>query len=341
MVAAREYFEYVQAAFLEAAARAQDGRRVEFRLGPANVAFRFANSALLSTIMPPFAHLPPSDPASQRWLSVDLWDGESSGIVLKPPPMKELHGGRVYLGEGRHSVLYDYHAQILCLYDAEDRHAIFWTPRADTFPYFESVSPLRVIFDWFFTDSSLQMMHAGSVGTEKGALLLVGKGGSGKSTTCSLAFRSELSFLGDDFCLVDSAKPRVYSLYASSKLCPDVVDRFPELKPAQNYSPRHPEEKATFLLAEKFSSKIPASLPLKAVVVPRLRDSEESSFRPAKPMEALTALAPSTVFILSRNGDHGFKKSAELLRRVPSYTLELGRNFSGVTACLVGLLDQL
>ncbi|HKX13185.1 MAG TPA: hypothetical protein VJP40_08535 [bacterium] len=341
MVSVEGYFRYVQEKFLEAAVGGGEERRFDFQLGPAKVAFRFANPALIPSILPAFAHLPPADGASELGLSIDLWDSQTSGLLLKPPPWNEVRGGRVYFCESPHSVLFDYSAQVLCLYDAQRRHGIFWTPGIESLPYFEVASPLRVIFDWFFSESSLQMMHAGAVGNGDAALLLVGKGGSGKSTTCSLAFQSGLDFLGDDFCLVDTEKPRVYSLYASSKLCSDVVERFPELKAMQRHSPRSPEEKATFFFGDKFAGKIPPSLPLKAVTVPRIRATEESSFRRATALETLTALAPSTVLLLSGSGDQGFKKSAGLLRRIPSYALELGRDFKGVASTLRTLLEQL
>src|SRR5688572_25017525 len=111
MVSVEAYFRYVQEKFLEAAAGGGEERRFEFQLGPAKLAFRFANPALIPSILPAFAHLPPAAAASEPELSVDLWDSETSGLLLKPPPWNEVRGGRVYFCESPYSVLFDYSAQ--------------------------------------------------------------------------------------------------------------------------------------------------------------------------------------------------------------------------------------
>ena len=49
----------------------------------------------------------------------------------------------------------------------------------------------------------LVLLHAAAVGDADGVVLLVGNGGSGKSTTSVVCSQAGLGFLADDFCLLE------------------------------------------------------------------------------------------------------------------------------------------
>ena len=77
------------------------------------------------------------------------------------------------------------------------------------------------------------MVHAAAVGDESGGVLLVGRGGSGKSTTALSCLGTQVGYLADDYCLVEMVEgPRVHSLYTSGKANRGSIARLPRLRAA-------------------------------------------------------------------------------------------------------------
>ena len=65
-----------------------------------------------------------------------------------------------------------------------------------------------------------QVVHAASVGTKDGAVLIVGKGGSGKSTSALACLNAGMYYLGDDYTLISNdSNPQVLQplLFRKSK----------------------------------------------------------------------------------------------------------------------------
>jgi hypothetical protein len=111
-----------------------------------------------------------------------------------------------------------------------DHRALTWLDDAAHEPAHVRYRPLAEIFAAWLPLRGALLLHAAAVGDADGALLLVGDGGSGKSTTALLASQAGLGFLADDFCLVEpGSPPRVHSIYRSAKLRRDSVGRAPEL----------------------------------------------------------------------------------------------------------------
>ena len=74
-------------------------------------------------------------------------------------------------------------------------------------------------------------MHAGAIGTDGGAVLVVGRGGRGKSTTTLAGLGAGLKYVGDDYVAVETKdRPLVHSIYNAGKLEPHHLERFPVLR---------------------------------------------------------------------------------------------------------------
>jgi hypothetical protein len=97
-------------------------------------------------------------------------------------------------------------------------------------------------------------------------------------------------------------------------------------------------EKAMMFLNMGYRNQIEAGMPLKAILIPKIRPHTETEIRRAGPAEALAALAPSTLFQLPGSAQSAMQKMSELVKRVPCYVLELGMNVSGVPKVLKALL---
>lgn len=201
---------------------------------------------------------------------------------------------------------------------------------------------MRVIFHLWLRTRSVQFVHAAAVGREDGGLLLVGKGGSGKSTTSLACLDSGLKFLGDDYCLVRSGEvPIVHSLYSSGKKNADDIERLDFLKPYISNTERLADEKAVYYIHQHFPERVINSFPLKAILVPKITENDHPRLTTVATTTGLMALAPSTIFQLPGSGAEDLARMADIVRNVPCYGLELAGNVKGTPQLLERLLDKL
>ena len=122
-------------------------------------------------------------------------------------------------------------------------------------------APLRAILHWWLGSHGVLQVHGGAVGTAEGGALVVGRGGSGKSTTALSSLAAGLRYAGDDFVAITTRpEPWVHSLYCSGKLDPGHLERFARL-PGEVANPvRGEDEKAIVYVGRAFpGSPIAAS----------------------------------------------------------------------------------
>src|SRR5690606_7936890 len=150
---------------------------------------------------------------------------------------------------------------------------------------------------WWSGPQRLHVLHSGCVGTDDGAVLLAGRGGSGKSTTALLCLEAGLRYVSDDYCLLEPGSPPVaHCLYNSGKLHRDHIGRFPALR-ARAVDPNPDKfEKPVIFVHQHYPDQVAGRLPLRAVVLPQVTAQEETRWERISPGEALRGLAPSTIF---------------------------------------------
>jgi len=335
------YFQELHRQFTRALARDKTAERRFYKIGPYKACFHFANSELAANLAPPFVHLE-SKASPEPDFTVVFADSRLSGIPLDPPRWSEIHGSRLSLHGDGVFIQFDFGTETLHAFRLRDKLGIFWVKDAAQVFFSEKVCPIRSIFHWVSQGSSLQMIHGGAVGDENGGVILVGRGGSGKSTSCTTSLLSDLFFLGDDYCLVDTGpSPRVYSLYASTKVNPDMLGRFPHLAAGRVVDSGPEAEKPSFLIPGAFHGRLKAELKLKAILMPRVTGKKETRIVPSTAMKGLHALAPSTLFQSTGLGESSFKKMADLSRRLPCFILEAGTDLEGIPRAVLGLLRTL
>ena len=217
----------------------------------------------------------------------------------------------------------------------------FWMPDANGLPYWDYTAPFRHLLSWWLDAQGLRQVHGGAVGTEDGGVLVVGPGGSGKSTTALSSLLDErLRYAGDDYVAVGSgAEPAVYSLYCSGKVHPEDLHRLPHLEPAVADGAR-PDEKSVFYVEQAFSGRSIAGFPLRAIVVPRVTDRRAARALPGTRAEALAALAPSTIFQLHPPARDALAWMAGLVRQVPTFVLELGADVETIPTELLRIIER-
>jgi len=224
------------------------------------------------------------------------------------------------------------------MFDRATRTAIWWAPSVAAVPWYDRAAPLRTLLHWTVTVAGRHLLHAGAVAGAKGAALLVGKGGSGKSTTAVLCLEAGFDYLGDDYVLltVDPA-PTVHSVYGTAKVTRYTVRRLPSLEVAIVARGRTFEKSVVDIGAYR-PQRLRRSAPVSAVVVPTVAPGVRTRLRPIAAAAALRALAPSTVLQLPHEGGQALSAMAELVRDLPAYALDLGDDDADVPALLHPLL---
>ena len=80
--------------------------------------------------------------------------------------------------------------------------AIYWVNDSDLIPHFECGAPLIPILHLWMSYMGSQLLHAAAVGLPNKGVLIVGKGGSGKSNTALSCLNSKLYYAADDYCIL-------------------------------------------------------------------------------------------------------------------------------------------
>jgi hypothetical protein len=334
---------HFEAAFFEAQVAAPV-EEYSFRMGGHHVRLRFAGPGVVPSVVPAFAHLTAAS-AGEPELVVDIWDSASAGT---PPPARpevdpeSAIGAFYYFEDPPARGVFQPGIQALSLVDLGTDRAWYWVADPAALPYWERAAPIRQILHWWMATRGHQQVHSGAVGTPDGGVLLVGKGGSGKSTCALVSLVSELRYAGDDYTMVSvEPLPWVHSMFSSGKVDPENLWRVPHLEPALSNAEYLATEKAVVFVDQHFSDRPIDGFPLRAIVLPTITGGPHTRAIPTSPAAALAALAPSTVFQLHTAGGEALRYMARLVREVPAYVLELGVEVSEIPGVILALLDDL
>jgi hypothetical protein len=326
-----------------------------FQIAGASLRFRFANAGLRQVLTRALAHLAAPDDGAPD-LDVTFWDSESAGgppfLLLRAylsavacewweflnarGELKEFHGP---------PLLGAYHpgTEVLSLLNLDENRALYFKRNPRSMPYYEAGSPMRTMLHWWFRARGRQFVHAAAVGVASGGVLLAGKGGSGKSTSALSCLGSGLLYASDDYCMVGlEPRPEVFSLYNTCKLVGDAdLARFPGLADRVWNRQRTGEDKATIFLHEQWPELVTTGFPLKAILVPRVTGLRDTRLAPCRGMDALVAVAPSTMAQLPSSDGQDLARLKRLVQSLPAYTLEVGTDLKQIPATILELLARL
>ncbi|HJX31877.1 MAG TPA: serine kinase [Thermodesulfobacteriota bacterium] len=346
------YFNEAFRVFLDAE---QDTSAVDrfYTIANHTVRLRFVGQTLVDSLSPALEHLV-AERVPEQSLTVCLWDGASTKKQIPSFPWDEnvtMAKNIQSPNEGTNPVIYFYDERIrgayqvgtdtLSMLDTKLNTAIFWVPDVFKISYYERSSPLRALFQWWANNHRLQLLHSGAIGIDTGGILLVGEGGSGKSTTALACLQSKLCYVSDDYCLVDrDSHPYAHSVYSSAKIDEKGLQRFPHLALAAENIERLAEEKALLFLNRHWPEKISRGFPVRALLVPRITGGEKTRLTPASPRDTLLAFAPSTMLQLRGATQEDLSFMARLNRHLPGYFLELGKNTDNVPDIILDLLSK-
>jgi hypothetical protein len=322
----------------------------------------FAGHELARILWPPFGHLEERESPRDPVLTVYAWDSASTQVEPPSPPWEgqgfgtwnrarthRSHAVELYLcGHGTFSLL-----------DRESGTAAYWVRSGGRVPPWDRAAPFRTTLGMWAPMVGAQLAHAAAVGLEGRAALLVGPGGSGKSSTAAACLEAGLSFIGEDYVLLQEGNPpRVHSLHATLKLETEDLVRFPGLGAegpggdgADAAGPlpmlldpgpdpgEYDHRKAIVLLAGRHTPQLASGWPVQVSLVCSIGSGSKTVVSALSSASVLRALAPSTLLQLPGSGPRALESLARIARSTPGYALELGRDRAGVVAAVRSSLE--
>ena len=320
------WIDAIDAAFAQGVSSVGQSTRT-FHIADGVLRLASAGDGMLNQLGRAFSHLTDA-PGARPELTVCLWDSATAGI--DPPPFPQTspdmpRGAVLYSSAGRRRVAYQPGLSLISAIDLDRSTAWFWCADAARLPYWEPAAPLRQILHWWLSPRGWQLLHGAAVGTTDGGVLLVGRGGSGKSTCALSSLASDLLYAGDDYVAVRGGPdPWVASVYSSGKLVPGHAELLPYLPTPSFEANESLDEKAVFFVHERFPDRTCEGFPLRAILVPRITGTAWPRMAPVDAAKALRALAPTTLMQLHPPFPGALARMAALLRQLPTYVFEVG-----------------
>jgi hypothetical protein len=320
------------------------------------IRLRFAGHGLRTFIEPCFSHLRLTS-GSVPEFTIMIWDYEETGEAVPPRPRRpEAEGvlGRVAdFGAPRFTKVdhdktparftyWESETQVW-MFDRERCVAFFWVRSVRQLAYWDRIHPLRRLIDVWANIQGLQMVHAGAASISRGGVLIVGPGGSGKSTTVLAMLSSGGYATGDDYVLVSGGwQPVTYSVFGSMRLYKDHRARFPFLMP-------HPDDatlddnglaKLTSYVSMHRPGVMVARLSVSAIVMPRPAPGRRTRVQREGGGRALFALAPNTLKQFDPQNASAFARMAALCRALPCWSIELGDDLHNLPSIIDEIIPQ-
>ena len=278
--------------------------------------------------LPALSHLLDKEGINPAKLTI--WYGEDSDLPrkLKAPPWTGFNG------QGYNGTLCQDDVQVffqpwqtqIFLYSRSKKTAIYWVQKTEEVPWWESTFSFRILFHFWTRDLPAQLVHAGAMAKNGTGVLIPGKSGSGKSTSCLNLLRTGYDYLGDDYVWVEiGEQTKVFSLYQSAKIEADNLhERFSDWIPYMSNPIDYLQQKAIFDIKNLYPSAGISSSLIKAILLPKVAHQEKTEFEKANPTHALMAMAPTTLHHLPHNRQSSYQKLMKISSALPSYHWHLG-----------------
>lgn len=334
----------------ELAARTSGGAiEDEIEIADLRLRLRWAAEPIRRALLLPFEHLAVA-PAEGAELKIAVFDSASTGVEppapsWAEPPAEPGTNPVARLRSERASVLAALGSRALTAVEPAAGRAVFHIPDAGAIPASERAAPLREALQLLMAERGRLLTHAGAVGRDGRGVLLVGRGGSGKSTLALACALAGMQVAADDYVLLESEPPRAHAMQSTAKLTEDSAARLgvpaAAIDPAGFEPTLEGSAKALVDIRALAPGAMTPHLDLLAIVAPTLppptstssSDIDESDeagpaedgpvLRRISAAEGLRALAPSTIVQSGFAGGSALAVLAELVRRLPSYALDL------------------
>ncbi len=323
-------------------------RRLSFALGGRSATLEVAGDALFDRITPALAHLAREEPAGQApGFTAALWDADATGIREVPPAPGADPTVRAEVSvspDGRWVVQRRSHAVVG--HDRARGAIVGWFRDVERLPLYDRGRPLHPQILLANQDRGAPPLHAALVARRGRGALLVGEGGSGKTTASLACFLAGFDFLGDDYIslLRDHRGGYVgHGVYSSTHVDPVHLERFPALHARAVFPSWEGEDKAVVFLSdvagrEAGCGRLERESPIDGLVLPTVRTGPTRVVS-ATPGEAGLRLVQGAIALAPHAGAGGMAALLELAASVPAFRLDLGQDIAEIPRAIAAVLE--
>jgi hypothetical protein len=357
---ASAYFEQLHERFELAASEVGGPGALDLEMAGLRLRLLYAGERLRTTLLTPFEHLLDTGGGSPD-LSISLFDTATTGIEPPPPswqPPAVAPGTNpvARLRSERACVLAAGGSGALTAAVPAAGAAVFHLPDASAIPASERAAPMREALQLLMAARGRLMTHAGAVGRDGRGVLLVGRGGSGKSTLALSCALAGMEIVADDYVLLEPDALLAHAMQSTAKLTEDSVNRLGIPASAIDVAGFEPTlegpAKALVDMRSLVSAGLSRQIEIRAVVAPAVSPSQPTysggglgeaapAVRSIPAAHGLRAVAPSTIIQSGFGGEGSLAALADLVRRVPSYALELSPDPAANAAAVDRLVGEL
>jgi hypothetical protein len=359
---AGDYFGQLFDRYEQAATALGGAGALDLEMAGLRLRLRYAGTRLREGLLAPFEHLASRDVGDPD-LTISLFDTASSGIEPPPPLWKPIVAAPgtnpvTRLRSDRACVLAAAGSRGLTAALPAEGVAVFHLPDAAAIPASERAAPIREALQLLMGARGRLMTHAGAVGRDGRGVLLVGRGGSGKSTLALSCALAGMEIVADDYVLLEPEPLLAHAMQSTAKLTEDSAARLGVPAGVIDVGGFVPTlegpAKALVRIPDLAPGRLIQRLQLAAIVAPTLKPhgpaniavacgfgEAEALMRPISAAEGLRALAPSTIVQGGFGGHGSLAMLADLVRRVPSFALELSPDSAANAAAVDRLVAGL
>ncbi|NLJ08024.1 MAG: glycosyltransferase [Sphingobacteriales bacterium] len=339
-----EFFNQCRQLYLQAAAVSGE-TKFYFEVAETIVCIAFAGDSMVDIFTPALAHLQLPE-CREADVTFCVWDSDSSGVAMIDPPCRWSdftdRGDISGFESQRIKTAFHWSDLSVVVMDLEQNIGVFWVKSPAKLPFWSKSAPLRTLFHWWMEKNKKQLLHAAAIGNEKGAVLISGKGGVGKSSTAIRCLEHGMNYLSDDYVIVQlEPQPVVFSLYCSAKIKHAETSEYAYFRNYLLPYEKNREEKALMILYPGLKDRLVEKLPVNAILIPEFCDHDETSITSVPYWTVQSAVSFTTLSHLPYAGRFTHELICGLCQEVPSFKLLLGKNRSEISPVIAKFLQKI
>ena len=262
-------------------------------------------------------------------LTIRAWDCEEKQFPIPSLRWDILHANG-YHGVSKDGYSFQFFEGInaISFLSLEHKVAYYITKNHRELPWWVRGSPLQAIFSAFFRAQGLQLTHVAAVGNDDHCVLLAGKGGSGKTTTTLACLIQGMTYLGEDYCLLEPTPDAtiIHSVYQSAKWTAQTRAMYPQFDTLVCNEPISEQDKSLIFYRDSFPDQVSAALPAKAIIALSIQAHTNPKLMASDAVTSLKQLTLSTVKQLPFFDRQTNTLLQQCCDRVRHYALKLGQD---------------
>lgn len=319
----------------------QDIDTVTLKIGECAIRLVFYSKPLRIAILPALQHLLSED-FPVFTVHIHNFDSapEASNLARLLDPPEDRNAFRLLDGPNLTCFTQD-KGKVVSAIDWGHDEAHWIIRSAADLSYLERSSPLRPLLTHWLARRGQFLVHAAAVGNSHGGVLILGRGGSGKSTTALVCLEAGLDYVADDHCLVEGgSNPVVNSLFSTGKLLERQLPQFPLLSTSAMTHGRLHDEKVVLYLSRLATLPLKRKLSLRAILLAQITGKHDTKLRPLSSGQAFKAISSSCALHFQSTRQDALRCFGGLVRNLPAYVLELGTDSESIPKVMRALLTQ-